>query len=55
MILKIKLLYFLIAASAADRAAIIFMSLRGDIPRLQMRTRPPQFVRFCFLLSYPAP
>jgi hypothetical protein len=39
----------LIAASAADRAAIIFISLWGDIPRLQKKTRPPQFVRFCLL------
>ena len=39
----------MIAASAADRAAIIFISLWGDIPRLQKQTRPPQFVRFCLL------
>ena len=39
----------MIAASAADRAAIIFISLWGDIPRLQKKTRPPQFVRFCLL------
>lgn len=39
----------MIAASAVDRAAIIFISLWGDIPRLQKKTRPPQFVRFCLL------
>ncbi len=39
----------MIAASAADRAAIIFISLWGDIPRLQKKTRSPQFVRFCLL------
>lgn len=39
----------MIAASATDRAAIIFISLWGDIPRLQKKTRPPQFVRFCLL------
>ena len=41
----------MIAASAADRAAIIFISLWGDIPRLRKQTRPPQIVRFCLLYA----
>ena len=41
----------MIAASAVDRAAIIFISLWGDIPRLRKQTRPPQIVRFCLLYA----